>query len=67
MELMKSSKAIRKEVAIRTKELIASGVNANVALNKARQEANTTYGKEWREHDWKGDGQPMDYFPWMGG
>ena len=42
-------KKIRKEIAIRTKELIAQGVNANKALDDARQEANTKYGKDWRE------------------
>lgn len=42
-------KKIRKEIAIRIKELIAQGVNANKALDDARHEANVKYGKDWRE------------------
>lgn len=42
-------KKIRKEIAIRTKALIAAGVNADKALNDARAEANKKYGHGWRE------------------
>jgi hypothetical protein len=62
---MPTTKQIRKEVAIRRKELINQGLHENLALNQARKEANEKYGKDWREKDWKGDGTPMHYFPWM--
>ncbi len=44
-------KKIRKEIAIRTRELIAQGTNDSHALNLARQEANTKYGKDWRDNE----------------
>lgn len=44
----KQFRTIRKEIALRTKELIESGQNENGALNKARAEANQKYGHEWR-------------------
>jgi len=48
---MKSTKQIRKELAIFRKKLISEGVNENNALTLARQEMNTKYGKGWREQD----------------
>ena len=41
-------KRIRKEISIRTKQLISEGHNENFALDKARQETNIKYGKGWR-------------------
>ena len=43
-------KRIRKEIAIRIKQLISEGSNENFALNLARQEANKKYGKGWRNN-----------------
>lgn len=48
----KSTKAIRKELAILIKKRIADNpdnISENVIVNKARQEMNTKYGKGWRE------------------
>ncbi len=39
---------IRKEIALRRKELISNGFNSNNALNIARQEANKKHNKDWR-------------------
>ena len=39
---------IRKEIAIRTKELAEAGGNEKASLNQARSEANKKYGHTWR-------------------
>lgn len=54
-------KKIRTEIAIRTKALIAAGVNPNKALNDARAEANAKYGHGWREQEIHRGG---DYSTW---
>lgn len=43
-----SAKAIRKELAILREKLISEGMNANLALNTARQAMNAKYGHTWR-------------------
>ncbi len=48
--ISESVKLIRKELAIRIKELISQGVNENKALTQARQEMNIKYGKDWRNN-----------------
>ena len=47
----KSTKAIRKELAIliKTKRAERPDDNENVIVNECRQEINTKYGKGWRE------------------
>lgn len=42
---------IRREIALRRKELISQGENPNKALTMARQEANKKYGKGWRDDE----------------
>ena len=49
---MKSTKAIRKELAIRREELISNGTKPTIALNQARQEMNIKYGYNWRNRDY---------------
>jgi len=51
---MKSTKEIRKELAILIKEkqaLCTTEGHRNNAVQMARQEINIKYGKEWREQD----------------
>lgn len=42
------TKAIRKELAILREKMISEGMNANLALNTARQQMNEKYGHTWR-------------------
>lgn len=52
--MQKSTKAIRKELAISIKQKLkvcTSKKEENVAVETARQEINLKYGKGWREWD----------------
>lgn len=42
-------KAIRKELALLRKKLIAAGESENNALNLARKAMNEKYGHQWRD------------------
>ncbi len=46
---MKEFNRIRNEIRLRKLDLISKGENQNNALNIAREEANSKYGRGWRE------------------
>jgi len=46
---MKEFSRIRNEIRLRKRHLVSKGENPNNALNIAREETNTKYGKGWRE------------------